>query len=70
MYGFHAAGHEVHEEVAAEVFGGGEVGFAAAHGRDLLDELDEGEVLREHERVDHDVGALAAGDLFEGFGDD
>jgi len=49
---------------------GGEVGFAAAHGADLLDELDEGEVLREHEGVDHDVGAFAAGDLFEGFGDD
>ena len=30
--GFHAAGHEVHEEVAAEVGGSGEVGFAAAHG--------------------------------------
>ena len=36
----------------------------------MLDELNEGEVLREHEGVDHDVGALAAGDFFEGFGDD
>ena len=50
----HAAAHEVHEEVVAEGFRGGEVGFAAAHGAHLLDELDEGEVAREHEGVDHD----------------
>ncbi len=35
-----------------------------------LDELHEGEVAGEHEGVDHDVGALAAADLFEGLGDD
>ena len=70
MHCFHAAGHEVHEEIVAEGLRGGEVGFAAAHGADLLDELHEREVAGEHEGVDHDVGALAAGDLFEGFGDD
>ncbi len=70
MYGFHSAGHEVHEEVVAEIGGAGEVGFAAAHGAHLLDELHEGEVLGEHEGVDHDVGSFAAGDFFEGFGDD
>ena len=67
--GLHAAGHEVHEEIAAEGFGGGEVGLAAAHLADLLDELDELEVACEHEGVDHDVGALAAADFFQRFAD-
>ncbi len=60
MNSFHAAGHEVHEEIVAEGLRGGEVGFAAAHGADLLDELHEREVAGEHEGVDHDVGAFAA----------
>ena len=63
MDGFHAAGHEVHQEVVAEGLGGGEVGFAAAHGGDFLDELHEGEVAGEHEGVDHDVRTLAASDF-------
>ena len=70
MNRFHAAGHEVHEEIVAEILRGGEVGFAAAHGADLLDELHEGEVVGEHEGVNHDVAALAARDLFKGLGDD
>ena len=49
---------------------GGEVGFAAAHCAYGLHELHEGEVAGEHEGVDHDVGALAAGYFFEGLGDD
>ncbi len=48
---------------------GGEVGFAAAHLRDFLDEIDEGIVGGQHESVDHDVGALAFVDFFEGFAD-
>ena len=68
--GLHAAGHEVHEQVVAKGLRRGEVGFAAAHGADLLDELHELEVGGEHEGVDHDIGALAAGNLFEGLGDD
>ena len=70
MNGFHAAGHEVHEQVVAEGLRGGEVGFAAAHGADLLNELHERKIAGQHEGVDHDVGALAAGDLFECLGDD
>jgi hypothetical protein len=67
---FHASGHEVHEEIVAQGLRGGEVGFAAAHGGDFLHELHEGEVAGEHEGVDHDVGAFAASDFFEGLGDD
>ena len=37
----HAAGHEVHEQVVTQRLWCGEVGFAAAHGTDLLDELDQ-----------------------------
>ena len=70
MNRLHAAGHEVHEEIVAEGLWGGEVGFAATHGADGLDELHEGEVVGEHEGVDHDVGALAAADFLEGFFDD
>src|SRR5581483_2934504 len=61
---FRAAGHEVHEQIVAESLGRGEVGLAAAHGGDLLHELDELEVVGEHEGVDHDVGTLAAANLF------
>ena len=57
-------------KVVTEIFWGCEVSFTSAHGADLLDELHEGEVAGQHEGVDHDVGALAAGDFFEGFGDD
>ena len=67
---FHAAGHEVHQEIVAEGLRGGEVGLAAAHGGDFLHELHEGEVAGEHKGVDHDIGALAAADFFESFGDD
>ena len=67
---FGAAGHEVHEEIVAECLWGGEVGFAAAHGGHFLNKLDELEFVGEHEGVDHDAGALAAADFFEGFGDD
>src|ERR1700722_13168974 len=70
VHSFHAAGHEVHEEIVAEVLRSSEVGFASTHGGDFLYELHEGEVAGEHEGVDHDVGALAAADLFEGLGDD
>ncbi len=34
------AGHVVHEEILAEGVGSGEVGFAAAHFGDFLDEMD------------------------------
>ena len=67
MDSFHAAGHEVHQQVVPEVFRRCEVGFAAAHRADFLHELHESEVASEHESVDHDVRAFAAGDLFEGF---
>ena len=70
MDSFHSAGHEVHQEIVTEILWSGEVGFATAHCADLLDELHEREVAGEHEGVDHDVGAFAAGDFFEGLGDD
>ena len=70
MDSFHSAGHEVHQEIVTEILWSGEVGFATAHRADLLDELHEREVAGEHEGVDHDVGAFAAGDFFEGLGDD
>jgi hypothetical protein len=37
--------HEVHQQVVAQGLRGGEVGFAAAHGADLLHELHQAEVL-------------------------
>ena len=68
---FHAATYKVHEQVAAQGLGGGEVGLATAQGAYLLDELHEGEVLRERMKVLIMMcAALAAGDLFQGFGDD
>src|SRR6266850_1439643 len=67
LFGF--AGHVVHEEILAEGVGRGEVGFAAAHLGDLLDELDKGIVAGEHEGVDHDAGALALVDFLESLAD-
>src|SRR5258708_5046302 len=64
------AGHVVHEEILAEGVGGGEIGFAAAHCCDFLDEVDQGIIAGEHESVDHDSGALALVDFFEGLADD
>src|SRR6185312_8457407 len=68
----HAASalHVVHEEIFAESLRAGEVGFASAHLRDLMDKLDEAGVGGEHEGVDHDVGALAAGYFLQRFADD
>src|SRR5260370_35853199 len=58
------AGHVVHEEILAEGVGGGEIGFAAAHRCDFLDEVHEGIVAGEHEGVDHHAGALGLLDFF------
>src|SRR5260370_7880888 len=58
------AGHVVHEEILAEGVGGGEIGFAAAHCCDFLDEVHEGIVAGEHEGVDHHAGALGLLDFF------
>src|SRR5438445_5829369 len=68
LFGF--AGHVVHEEILAEGVGSGEVGFAAAHFGDFLDEVDERIIAGEHEGVDHDAGALALVYFFEGLADD
>ena len=54
----------------AESVGSGEVGFAAAHLGDFLDEVDQAVVAGEHEGVDHDAGALAFVDFFERLADD
>src|SRR5204862_8055431 len=67
VYG--VAGHVVQEEILAEGVGSGEVGFAAAHFGDLLDEVDEGIVAGQHNGVDHDAAALALVDVFEGLAD-
>src|SRR6266853_6522672 len=64
------AGHVVHEEILAEGVGSGEVGFAAAHFGDFLDEVDQGIVAGQHESVDHDAGALAFVHFFERLADD
>ena len=66
----HPTRHKVHEEVVAEGLRCGEVRFASAHGADLLDELHEGEVVGEHEGVNHDVASFAAAYFFKGFFDD
>ena len=39
MNGLHLARHVIHQQILAERLGSGEVGFAAAHLRDLLDKL-------------------------------
>src|SRR5882724_9178418 len=70
MNGAGFAGHVIHEEILAEVVGSREVGFAFAHLRDSLDEIDERIVAGEHEGVNHDTGALAFVDFFERFADD
>src|SRR6266436_6228281 len=63
------AGHVIHEEILAEGVGSGEVGFAAAHFGDFLDEMDEAVVAGEHEGVDQDAGALALVHFFESLAD-
>lgn len=70
MDGARLAGHVVHEEILAEVVGSGEVGFAFAHLRNFLDEIDEGIVAGEHEGVNHDARALTFVHFFERFADD
>src|SRR5215471_2170719 len=60
---------EIHKQVLPEVVGGGEVGFAAAHLRDFLNEIDERIVGGQHEGIDHDVGALAFVYFFQSFAD-
>ena len=67
LFGF--AGHVVHEEILAERVGCGEIGFAAAHFGDFLDEVDEAVVAGEHEGVDEDSGALALIYFFQGLAD-
>src|SRR6266571_5354344 len=59
------AGHVVHEQILAEGVGRGEVGLAAAHLRNFLDKVDQRIVAGQHERIDHDPGALALVYLFE-----
>src|SRR5258708_7804568 len=61
--------HEIHQQVLAEVLRGGEVGFAAAHLGDFLNEVDQGIVGGQHEGVDHDVGAFALVDFLQSFTD-
>src|SRR5437867_3239456 len=51
--------HEVHQDELAQRHGVREVGLAAADRRDLLHELDETAVARQHEGVDHDPGTPA-----------
>src|SRR5216684_7123496 len=63
------AGHVIHKEILAEGVGSGEVGLAAAHGGDFLNEVDEGVVAGEHEGVDHDAGAFALVDFLESLAD-
>src|SRR5215472_9961275 len=60
---------EIHKQVLPEVVRGGEVGFAAAHLRDFLNEIDERIVGGQHEGIDHDVGALAFVYFFQSFAD-
>src|SRR5947208_9813229 len=51
--------HEIHQQVLAKILRRSEVSFAAAHLRDLLHKIDQRIVGREHESIDHDVGAFA-----------
>ncbi len=64
------AGHVVHEEILAEGIGRGEVGFAAAHFGDFLDEVHQRIVAGEHEGVDHDACAFTFVHFFQGLADD
>jgi hypothetical protein len=64
------ARHVIHQQILAEGVRGGEVGFAAAHLRDFLHELNQTVVGGKHEGIDHDSGALALGNFLQGFADD
>src|SRR5579864_7995622 len=61
--------HVIHQEVLPESVRRSEIGFAAAHFGDFLDEVDEAIVAGEHERIDHNAGALALIDFFERLAD-
>src|SRR3989442_5553133 len=60
--------HVVHQQILAESVGRGEIGFAAAELRPLLDEVHQAVVRGEHEGVDQNAVATAARDFVEGFG--
>ena len=61
----HLPRHVIHEQILPQVLRRSEVRFSLAHGRDFLDELDQAVVGSQHERVDHDAGALAARNFFQ-----
>ena len=61
--------HVIHQQILAEGVRRGEVGLAAAHFRDFLDEVDEAVIAGEHKGIDHDAGALALVDFFERLAD-
>src|SRR6266436_2311616 len=61
--------HLVHQQVLAEGVRRSEIGLAAAHLRDFLNEVDEAVVASKHEGVDHDARTLAFVDFFEGLAD-
>ena len=62
--------HVVHQQVLAEVVRCSEVGLAFAHLCNSLYELDQAVICGQHERVDHDAGALAFVHLLECLADD
>ncbi len=57
--------HVVHQQVLAKRVRRGEVGFATAHFSDLLDEVDQVGIARQHEGVDQDSGLAAVGNLLQ-----
>ena len=66
MDGFGFAGHVIHQQVLPECVRRSEIGFAAAHFRDLLHKLNQSIFRRQHEGVDQNAGALTLGNLLQG----
>src|SRR5215212_7454652 len=58
--------HEIHQDELPERHRVREVRLPLADGGDLLDELHQAPVAREHERVDHDPTAATVGDFAVG----
>ena len=69
MNGLRLARHVIHQQILAERVGSGEVGFAAAHLRNLLHELHQAVIGSQHEGIDQDAGAFALRDFFERLAD-
>ena len=55
----------IHQQILAKRVRSSEIGFAAAKLSNLLDEVDEAVVARQHESVDENPGAFAFRNFFK-----